>query len=576
MSKTIRTGERGVALLFTLLTILMLSAIVAALVTLTSTETTVNGNYRSEETAFFASRAGLNEVIDRMMQTNANSISGNIMSATGGAPFGAVIPSASNAGIFYLINQTSQTGTVAPWTASNKYADDELCHEGYTIAGMTSTSADIPCTTVPSGSAWRTSVNSNYPWSGTNAALPYVWVRVNWKLNGSSTYLTGTTSGGVTTLSNSAYYVNATQSATAPVCWNGASEIVLTSGSSCNTLASGGTADTPVFLITALAVTPTGARQMVQAEVAAPPPTVISTPGGFSDPDGFFAASTACSSSGGSSPFVLSGGASVDGYSSANGGTYSSTHSDSLGSIGSNGSIVISGSSTKVGGHVHVQHTVINGTCGPPATSDIFTSGGPTYGTATPIATYVPPVPTIPAPGAANETIHSNTTLPPGSYSNIKISSSTLTLTAPGVYNINCISMTGNSTLVISPPTAQVVVNVTGNSCTANAPIDLSGGAVSNTSGLAANLLFNYAGTQTVKLTGGSGAFMAVNAPNAAVALSGGSDFYGAIIASTVTDTGGVNLHFDNALTVSTSPATTTYTSVTSSYQTLAFRSLPY
>ena len=69
---------------------------------------------------------------------------------------------------------------------------------------------------------------------------------------------------------------------------------------------------------------------------------------------------------------------------------------------------------------------------------------------------------------------------------------------------------------------------------------------------------------------------MVVNAPNAIATLSGGSDYFGAIVVNTITDTGGTNLHFDNALTVSTSPSTTTYSSVTSSYQTIAFRSLPY
>ena len=143
---------------------------------------------------------------------------------------------------------------------------------------MSNATPDVACTTLPSGSAWYSTVNSNAPWNGTTAALPYVWVRVNWKLNNSVPYLTAATSLGVTTLSTSTYSVNGTQTASTPVCWNGASEVLLTSGSSCNQLTTGGTAATPVFLITALAITSTGARQMVQAEMAAPPPTVISTP----------------------------------------------------------------------------------------------------------------------------------------------------------------------------------------------------------------------------------------------------------------------------------------------------------
>src|ERR1700693_929607 len=122
MQDKIRNRERGVALLITLLALWMLSAIAATLLIMSSTETTVDANYRSEEIAFFAARAGLYEVTARMMQGNANSIAANIPT---------VVPSATNNGILYLINQTSATGTVSPWSTSNAYADDELCHEGY-------------------------------------------------------------------------------------------------------------------------------------------------------------------------------------------------------------------------------------------------------------------------------------------------------------------------------------------------------------------------------------------------------------------------------------------------------------
>jgi Tfp pilus assembly protein PilX len=571
MTNIQRSSDRGVALLFTLFTLLILSAIAATLVTMASTETTVNSNYRSEETAFFASRAGLYEATDRMMQTNANSIASTIMSATGGPPFGAVVPSATNGGIVYLINQTSDTGTVAPWNINNKYADTELCHEGYTLAGMTNATPDVPCTTLPSGSTWYTTVTSNAPWSGTNAALPYEWVRINWKLNNSLSYLTTTTTHGVTTASTSYYGVNGT--AANPICYNGANEVVLNypTNTSCNLLTTGSTADTPVFLITALAITSTGARQMVQTEMAAPPPTVTTTPGGFSDPDGFFAAGTSCTSS----PLSIAGNASTDGYSSAHGGTYSSTHTASLGSVGSNGSVSLAGTSTSVGGNIHVQHVTVNGTC---PNSDVFTSGHPTYGGVVAISAYTPPVPSIPPAGTTNESVSSTVTLTPGSYGNISVSTphGVLTLTAPGVYNINCLSVGSNSTLQISPATAQVVLNVTGSSCSGGSPVSLSANSVTNSSGVAANMMINYAGTGTITITGGASAYYVLNAPNAPVTIHGGSDLYGAVVATSIDDSGGVNLHFDNALTVSSSPATTTYSSITSSYNTIGFRTLPY
>jgi hypothetical protein len=71
--------------------------------------------------------------------------------------------------------------------------------------------------------------------------------------------------------------------------------------------------------------------------------------------------------------------------------------------------------------------------------------------------------------------------------------------------------------------------------------------------------------------------FAIVNAPNAAVVLHGGADFYGSILANTIDDSGGTNLHFDNAdTTISGQSATTATATATGSYNILAFKSLPY
>jgi Tfp pilus assembly protein PilX len=58
-----RNGERGMALFFALFALILLTALTSALVLLTSTETSINFNYRSEEVAFFAAKAGLEEVL---------------------------------------------------------------------------------------------------------------------------------------------------------------------------------------------------------------------------------------------------------------------------------------------------------------------------------------------------------------------------------------------------------------------------------------------------------------------------------------------------------------------------------
>lgn len=277
-------------------------------------------------------------------------------------------------------------------------------------------------------------------------------------------------------------------------------------------------------------------------------PQIIATAvSGTSFPYGFFATSSTCSSNGGSAPFSLAGGASVDGYNSANGGSYSSTVQNSLGNIGSNGSVVLSGGA-RVGGDISVLNTPVNGKC---ALSDVFISGGATYGGLLGISAYNPAVPSIPAAGTTNVSLSGakRETLAGGSYGNISLSgASSLTLAAPGTFNINCLQLSGGTTLTISPATEPVVLNVSGTSCSGNTPVNFSGGSMENPSGIASNFQINYAGTGKINLSGGASTYLVVNAPNAAVTLSGGSDLFGAIIGNTIAISGGVSLHFDSAL----------------------------
>jgi len=60
--------------------------------------------------------------------------------------------------------------------------------------------------------------------------------------------------------------------------------------------------------------------------------------------------------------------------------------------------------------------------------------------------------------------------------------------------------------------------------------------------------LSNYAGTGAGKVARGSTAYEVINAPNAALKFTGGSNFYGSAIGATVDDTGGTSLHFDTTL----------------------------
>ncbi len=229
--------ERGVALFLALFALLIVTAVAMGMMFLADTETSINANYRDDQFAFYAAKAGLEEARDRM-RSNAGagiSISGNLPSALPGAA----------GGVLYLLNPAGGE-SVAPWTtptqsSPNKYFDDEICLEVNCAGGQ-----------VPPVSGWYSSpsltASSAY---ATNPVLPYKWARINLKTNRSAA---GT---------SNVMYVNGSSSSTSAnyqACWNGRNEFASSAGCVAP--------NEPVYMLTALAVTPSGSRRMVQYEVA--------------------------------------------------------------------------------------------------------------------------------------------------------------------------------------------------------------------------------------------------------------------------------------------------------------------
>src|SRR5438045_2116404 len=67
MRKLNDRNQKGVALLLSILALLLLSAIAVSMLYMSSTETAVNANFKNEETEYFAARAAIEEVRDRMI-----------------------------------------------------------------------------------------------------------------------------------------------------------------------------------------------------------------------------------------------------------------------------------------------------------------------------------------------------------------------------------------------------------------------------------------------------------------------------------------------------------------------------
>jgi hypothetical protein len=224
-------GQRGVALIIALLVLLLITAVGMGMIVMSNSETNISSNFRDEQTAYFASKAGIEEVRDRLRAGATNSL---LLPTT----LANALPGSAS-GILYVINPLGGE-TVAPWLlAGNNYPDNELVKE-------------MNCTgTAPTGAWWVPTVPTASTSYAPSPILQWKWVRVMAKINKSDTGCTRVTSVDGTTLGQR-------------VCWTGTHEVTTLLGN-CGLA---GPNYLPVYELTSLAVTSSGSRRMMQYEVA--------------------------------------------------------------------------------------------------------------------------------------------------------------------------------------------------------------------------------------------------------------------------------------------------------------------
>ena len=127
---------------------------------------------------------------------------------------------------------------------------------------------------------------------------------------------------------------------------------------------------------------------------------------------------------------------------------------------------------------------------------------------------------------------------------NVRLTAGSTLHLAVGTYNVNSLTLAGNSNLVID--SGPVIMNLAGED--QSTVMDLTGGTTSNMSFTPALFQIQYAGAGTLKLNGGTAAAAMVYAPRSAISLSGGADFYGSLLGATVTISGGTKVHYDRHL----------------------------
>jgi hypothetical protein len=266
------------------------------------------------------------------------------------------------------------------------------------------------------------------------------------------------------------------------------------------------------------------------------------------------------------------GGAIVDSYDSR---TYSGTGTPSLdaygGNVGTNGNMTGLGNTTTVNGSLSSPRSGVGNCTNSNVTA--FTTNGATVTEGLlelgQEVSYPTPPALNPLPGTGNISLNGGCDTIPSAYctvtsaaqkivtidsamsptpgkvvlTDLRVAAGTdLHLTA-GTYEVNSITLTGGSKLTVE---GEVIIKVAGVS--SNTPIDFSGGAIVNNSYDPSTLLIQYAGTDNIKLTGGTSSAALIYAPNATAALTGGQDFYGAIVTKQISDMGGASIHYDRKL----------------------------
>src|SRR5712692_1807160 len=130
----------------------------------------------------------------------------------------------------------------------------------------------------------------------------------------------------------------------------------------------------------------------------------------------------------------------------------------------------------------------------------------------------------------------------------------------PGTYYVNSITVTGNASMAVGPcpgtgpatgnPAVYlpVIINVVGNGVAT--PLDIGGNGMYNPTFNSTLLQIQYAGTGAINLHGNGSSSAVLYAPNAPITFSGNANWYGSVIGKTIQSNGGatVSIHYDRAL----------------------------
>ena len=239
------------------------------------------------------------------------------------------------------------------------------------------------------------------------------------------------------------------------------------------------------------------------------------------------------------------------------------------GNVGTNGNLAVLGGTTTINGTLSTPRAGVGGCTEDNVTAVTISGNGAVTEGLVELpqeVEYEDPEPIVPTPPTVNHSFNSGSGCPAGVlYCAPSANGATFTPPTPetvvslgdvtvlggadlhlnaGIYEINSVTLTGGSTLIVD--SGPVIFRVEGDG--GNTPISMNGGNISNTTYVSSNLQFVYGGTGDVHLNGGAESSALIYAPNADVTLDGIADFYGSIVGGTVEVSGGAQLVYDRAL----------------------------
>lgn len=209
--------QRGAALLIAIFTLLLISVVALSMILLAATESGIGSNYKSALQSFYVAKAGLEEGRGRIFGGNTNPLSAS------GFPSGGTALALGQ--VWYILNPASgETVNPANLAASNPYADFEYNAEW----GVPVTSATVHTVTSTSAVAGLPTAN-------------YKWVRITPRTEKSASL----------DINGDSVIDNANV-----VMYDGGQQLLANQPSGSQTY--------QVYTVTALAVTPSGGRRMLQ------------------------------------------------------------------------------------------------------------------------------------------------------------------------------------------------------------------------------------------------------------------------------------------------------------------------